>query len=43
MNLVDCGAAAVEMEGEEADAEMEGFARDLVAVDEGAPVPVDGD
>lgn len=37
------GAAGVEVQGEEADGEMEGFAGDLVAVDEAAPVPVDGD
>jgi len=37
------GAARVEVQGEEADAEVEGFAGDFVAVDEGAPVSVDGD
>ncbi len=37
------GAAGVEVQGEEADGEVEGFAGDLVAVDEAAPVPVDGD
>ena len=32
---------SVEVEREEADGEVEGFAGDLVAVDEGAPVSVD--
>lgn len=36
-------AAAVEMECEEADGEVQGFAWDFVPVDEGAPVSVDGD
>ena len=40
-----CGrcAACVEVEGEEADGDVEGFAGDFVPVDEGAPVSVDGD
>ena len=40
-----CGrcAARVEVEGEEADGDVEGFARYLVSVDEGAPVSVDRD
>ena len=37
------GPAGVEVEGEEADGDVESLARDLVAVDEGAPVSVDGD
>lgn len=37
------GAARVEVQGEEADAEVQGLARDLVTMDEGAPVAVDGD
>lgn len=37
------GAARVEVQGEEADAKVQGFAGDFVAVDEGAPVSVDGD
>ncbi len=37
------GAARVEVQGEEADGDVEGLAGDLVAVDEGAPVAVDGD
>lgn len=43
---VDCGgfrAARVEVQSEEADAEVERFARDFVPVDEAAPVSVDGD
>lgn len=34
--------AGVEVEGEETDAEVEGFSGDLVAVDEGSPGAVDG-
>ena len=37
------GASTVEVKGEEADGEVEGFAWDFVSVDEGAPVSVDGD
>jgi len=37
------GAASIEVEREEADAEVKSFAGDFVAVDEGAPVSVDGD
>lgn len=39
-----CGCAArVEGEGDEADGEVERLPRDLMAVNEAAPVPVDGD
>lgn len=39
-----CGCAArVEGEGDEADGEVERFPGDLVAMDEAAPVSVDGD
>lgn len=37
------GAAGVKVESEEADREVEDFAGDLVPVNEGAPVSVDGD
>ena len=43
--MYGCGrrAACVEMEGEEADGDVKGFAGNFVPVDEGAPVSVDGD
>lgn len=37
------GAARVEVQGEEADGDVQGFSGDLVSVHEGAPVSVDGD
>ena len=37
------GPTRVEMQGEEADGEVEDFSGDLVPVHEGAPVSVDGD
>ena len=43
VDLVHGRAAAVEVQSEEADAEVESFAWDFVPVDKGAPVPVDGD
>ena len=43
--MYGCGrrAACVEMEGEEADGDVEGFAGYFVPVDEGAPVSMDRD
>ena len=43
MDGVRGGADGVEAQGHEADAEVEGFAGDFVAVDKGAPGAVNGD
>lgn len=43
VDLLHGRAPAVEVQRDEADAEVECFARDFVPVDEGAPVSVDGD
>lgn len=37
------GAARVKVQGHEANGKVEGFAGNFVAVDEGAPMSVDGD